>query len=53
MQLDNAYLALKRQRHRTWCSTEENVNAYELNIDRRCEDFITLYQPVASTLLPC
>ncbi len=30
--------------------TEKRVNAYELTIDRACEDFIALLQPVASDL---
>ncbi|HEX5626120.1 MAG TPA: phosphate signaling complex protein PhoU [Saprospiraceae bacterium] len=30
--------------------TEKRVNAYELTIDRSCEDFIALLQPVASDL---
>lgn len=30
--------------------TEKRVNAYELSIDRACEDFIALLQPVASDL---
>lgn len=30
--------------------TERRVNAYELSIDRDCEDFIALLQPVASDL---
>jgi phosphate transport system protein len=30
--------------------TEKRVNAFELNIDRACEDFIALLQPVASDL---
>jgi phosphate transport system protein len=29
---------------------EKRVNAFELNIDRACEDFIALLQPVASDL---
>ncbi|MBK8875131.1 MAG: hypothetical protein IPN13_14950 [Bacteroidetes bacterium] len=29
---------------------EKRVNAYELNIDKECEDFIALRQPVATDL---
>lgn len=53
MQLDNAYLALKegdKDIAHGVQQREKRVNAYELNIDRRCEDFIALYQPVASDL---
>lgn len=31
-------------------AAERRINAYELNIDRICEDFIALLQPVASDL---
>ncbi|NOT38136.1 MAG: phosphate signaling complex protein PhoU [Saprospiraceae bacterium] len=37
-------LALEVQEH------EKRVNAIEINIDKACEDFIALYQPVATDL---
>jgi len=52
-QLDNTEIAFKnfeRDLALEVQQTERRVNAFELTIDRACENFIALYQPVATDL---
>ncbi|MEO6191301.1 MAG: phosphate signaling complex protein PhoU, partial [Saprospiraceae bacterium] len=52
-QLENSLLAIKtgdKDMAMTVQQQEKRVNSFELSIDRMCEDFIALYQPVASDL---